>query len=162
MKSSSFAGLAACVVLIGASAMAGSPYTVTETCATTPISVGPGVVLSLYGAVGSPPERAGLPAGPVGKFGALLYGSYAASPPLAFGSGSLCISPSASPSPHGGIAPGGNGASAPELRKRGPFLARSNAIATTRSSRRAGRGRRVRAGWEPHRRGRPWAAVWLQ
>jgi hypothetical protein len=85
--------LACLPLLLAAAAPPELPYSVTEFCGTTTNTAGPGAVLILEGAISFHPERARVVGGPANKFGALIYGSAAASPPLPWGNGNLCILP---------------------------------------------------------------------
>lgn len=93
MNTTTMISLASLPLLIAAAAPSEVPYSVTEFCGTTSNTAGPGAVLTLEGASSYHPELARVIGGPANKFGALIFGSVAASPPLPWGNGNLCILP---------------------------------------------------------------------
>ena len=93
MKTFTMISLASLPLLLAAAAPQELPYSTTEFCGTTSNTAGPGAILALEGATSYYPERARVVGGPANKFGALIYGSAAASPPMPWGNGNLCILP---------------------------------------------------------------------
>lgn len=93
MKSISLITISSLLLSIGAFSQGEGVYKAAELCATSPNSVGKGVVLTMEGGARQCPEYAILTGGPADLCGALVYGPIAANPPLPWGEGRLCIAP---------------------------------------------------------------------